>query len=72
MKFKTYTTFHEQKSNEYLWILVYSEHLQININTYKINNLESIITATQFKYKLNETLPLYVQLRTQHHRKLIG
>ncbi len=49
MKFTTYTTFPEQTSNESLWVLVDSEQLQTNLNTYQINNIENILTATQFK-----------------------
>lgn len=72
MKFTTYTTFPEQTSNESLWVLVDSEQLQSNLNTYQINNLESILTATQYKANFNETLPLFGQLSTQPHSQLLG
>ncbi|MCG9515336.1 leucyl aminopeptidase [Acinetobacter pittii] len=72
MKFTTYTTFPEQTSNESLWVLVDSEQLQSNINTYQINNLESVLTATQFKGNFNETLPLFGQVSNQPHSQLLG
>ena len=72
MKFTTYTTFPEQTSNESLWVLVDSEQPQSNINTYQINNLESVLTATQFKGNFNETLPLFGQISNQPHSQLLG
>ena len=63
MKFTTYTTFPEQTSNESLWILVDSEQLQSNLNTYQINNLESILTATQFKANVRFDLILHLRHR---------
>ena len=72
MKFTTYTTFPEQTSNESLWVLVDSEQLQSNVNTYQINNLESVLTATQFKGNFNETLPLFGQISNQPHSQLLG
>ncbi|MFW1886553.1 leucyl aminopeptidase, partial [Acinetobacter nosocomialis] len=72
MKFTTYTTFPEQPSNESLWVLVDSEQLQSNLNTYQITNLESILAATQYKANFNETLPLFGQLSTQPPSQLLG
>ena len=72
MKLNINTTFQANASNQLLLILVDSEHVQNANSTYQINNLDSIIEATQFKASLNENLPLIGQLNQTANSALIG
>ena len=58
MKLTINTSFQENTSSPYLLILVDSEHLQKVASTYKINDLNTIIEAAQFKSSLTESLTL--------------
>ena len=60
MKFTLHTSLPAQSSSESLWILVDSEQLQQNLNSYQIKDLEESITATQFKAGFNENLALKI------------
>ena len=72
MKFTLQTAFPAQASSESLWILVDSEQLQQNLNSYQINHLDEVLQATQFKAGFNESLPLITHLAIQTHTQLIG
>ena len=60
MKFTLHTAFPTQSSSESLWILVDSEQLQQNLNSYQINHLEDVLNATQFKAGFNENIALII------------
>ena len=72
MKFTLHNTFPSQTSSESLWILVDSEQLQNNLNRYQINQLQDVLSATQYKAGLNESLPLIANLTVQAHSQLLG
>ena len=72
MKFTLHTAFPTQSSSESLWILVDSEQLQQSTKSYKINNLDNLISATQFKAAFNENLPLIAQIEEQANAQLLG
>lgn len=72
MKFTLHRAFPAQTPSESLWILVDSEQLQQQLNSYKINQLEEILTATQFKAGFNENLPLIAQVTAQNNTQLLG
>ncbi|EPF75177.1 putative cytosol aminopeptidase [Acinetobacter gyllenbergii] len=72
MKFTLQNAFPAQASSESLWILVDSEQLQQNLNTYQINHLEEILKATQFKAGFNENLPLIANIAVQANAQLLG
>jgi leucyl aminopeptidase len=72
MKFTLHTALPTQASSESLWILVDSEQLQQSTKSYKINNLDNLISATQFKAAFNENLPLIAQIEEQANAQLLG
>ncbi|MCH7308834.1 leucyl aminopeptidase [Acinetobacter sp. NIPH 1852] len=72
MKFTLHRAFPAQTPSESLWILVDSEQLQQQLNSYKINQIEEILTATQFKAGFNENLPLIAQVTAQNNTQLLG
>lgn len=72
MKFTLDTAFSTPASSESLWILVDSEQLQQNLQTYQINHLENILTASQFKAGFNENLPLIANINEHLHAQLLG
>ncbi|MCU4581947.1 leucyl aminopeptidase [Acinetobacter gyllenbergii] len=72
MKFTLQNAFPAQASSESLWILVDSEQLQQNLNTYQINHLEETLKATQFKAGFNENLPLIANIAVQANAQLLG
>lgn len=72
MKFTLHTALPNQASSESLWILVDSEQLQQSTKSYKINNLDNLISATQFKAAFNENLPLIAQIEEQANAQLLG
>lgn len=72
MKFTLHTALPIQASSESLWILVDSEQLQQSTKSYKINNLDNLISATQFKAAFNENLPLIAQIEEQANAQLLG
>ncbi|QHH93349.1 leucyl aminopeptidase [Acinetobacter gyllenbergii] len=72
MKFTLQNAFPAQASSESLWILVDSEQLQQNLNTYQINHLEEALNATQFKAGFNENLPLIANIAVQANAQLLG
>ena len=72
MKFTLHTALPTQASSESLWILVDSEQLQHGTKSYKINNLDNLISATQFKAVFNENLPLIAQIEVQSNAQLLG
>ncbi len=72
MKLTMNTAFQENASNEYLLILVDAEQVQTAASTYKINNLDTIISATQYKAALNESLALIGNISTASNAALLG
>lgn len=72
MKLTINTSFPISISNQPLFILVDSENLKQAQETYKINDLEALINATQFKASLNETLPLIGKLAQTAQSTLVG
>ncbi|QNH51038.1 leucyl aminopeptidase [Acinetobacter venetianus] len=72
MKFTLHTSLPAQSSSESLWILVDSEQLQQNLNSYQIKDLEESITATQFKAGFNENLALIAKIATQPNAQILG
>ncbi|WP_332605846.1 MULTISPECIES: leucyl aminopeptidase [Acinetobacter] len=72
MKFTLQNAFPAQASSESLWILVDSEQLQQNLNTYQINHLEETLNATQFKAGFNENLALIANIAVQANAQLLG
>lgn len=72
MKLTMNTAFQENVSNEYLLILVDAEQVQKTASTYKINNLDTIISATHFKSAFNESLSLVGNVPASTNTALIG
>ncbi len=72
MKLTINTSFSASTSRQPLYILVDSENTKQTQETYKINDLESIIEATQFKASFNETLPLIGKLTQVTQCTLVG
>ena len=72
MKLTINTSFQENTSSPYLLILVDSEHLQKVTSTYKINDLNTIIEAAQFKSSLTESLTLIGKVADCNHTVLMG
>lgn len=72
MKFTLHTAFPTQSSSESLWILVDSEQLQQNLNSYQINHLEDVLNATQFKAGFNENIALITNITVQANSHLLG
>ncbi|WP_288401543.1 leucyl aminopeptidase [uncultured Acinetobacter sp.] len=72
MKFTLHTAFPTQSSSESLWILVDSEQLQQNLNSYQINHLEDVLNATQFKAGFNENIALITNIAVQANAHLLG
>ena len=66
------TSFTENGSSQSLLILVDSEQIQSAASTYKINNLDTLIEASQFKAGLAESLSLIGQVSQSQHATLIG
>jgi leucyl aminopeptidase len=72
MKLTINTSFQESASSQYLLILVDSEQLKNAHSSYKINNLEEIIEAAQFKAGLNEILALNGAVENSRNSALVG
>ncbi|UUM27971.1 leucyl aminopeptidase [Acinetobacter colistiniresistens] len=72
MKFTLQNAFPAQASSESLWILVDSEQLQQNLNTYQINHLEETLNTAQFKAGFNENLTLIANIAVQANAQLLG
>ncbi|MFV5190757.1 MULTISPECIES: leucyl aminopeptidase [Acinetobacter] len=72
MKFTLQNAFPTQASSESLWILVDSEQLQQNLNTYQINHLDDILNASQYKAGFNDNLPLLANISVQANAQLLG
>ena len=72
MKLTINTSFSASTSSQSLFILVDSENAKQAQETYKINDLNSIIEDTQFKASLNETLPLIGKLTQVTQCTLVG
>ncbi|WP_441373647.1 leucyl aminopeptidase [Acinetobacter lwoffii] len=72
MKLTINTSFPENGSSQSLLILVDSEQLQNTTATYQINNLDTLIEASQFKVALAESLSLIGQVSQSSHAALIG
>lgn len=72
MKLTINTSFSASTSSQSLFILVDSENAKQAQETYKINDLSSIIEDTQFKASLNETLPLIGKLTQVTQCTLVG
>ncbi|WP_312309403.1 M17 family peptidase N-terminal domain-containing protein, partial [Acinetobacter variabilis] len=66
------TSFPQNGSSQSLLILVDSEQIQSAVSTYKINNLDTLIEASQFKAGLAESLSLIGQVSQSQHAALIG
>ncbi|ANF82775.1 leucyl aminopeptidase [Acinetobacter sp. NCu2D-2] len=72
MKLTINNAFQADASSEYLLILVDAEQVQNAASTYQINNLDTIINATQFKAGFNESLALVASVPTCNNVALIG
>ena len=72
MKLTINPSFSTPTSSQSLFILVDSENPQIAQETYKINDLNSLIEATAFKASFNETLPLIGKLTQITQCTLLG
>lgn len=72
MKLTINTSFPENGSSQSLLILVDSEQLTNITATYQINNLDTLIEASQFKATLAENLSLIGQVSQSSHAALIG
>lgn len=72
MKLTINPSFSTPTSSQSLFILVDSENPQIAQETYKINDLNSLIEATEFKASFNETLPLIGKLTQITQCTLLG
>lgn len=72
MKLTINTSFPENGSSQSLLILVDSEQLKNITATYQINNLDTLIEASQFKATLAENLSLIGQVSQSSHAALIG
>ena len=72
MKLTMNTSFQANASSPFLLILVDSEHLQKASTTYKINNLDTLVDAAQFKARLTESLSLLGQVAVCNNSTLIG
>lgn len=62
MKLTINPSFSTSVSSQSLFILVDSENLKTVQETYKINDLDSIVEATQYQASFNDTLPLIGKL----------
>lgn len=72
MKLTINPSFSTPTSSQSLFILVDSENPQIGQETYKINDLNSLIEATEFKASFNEALPLIGKLTQITQCTLLG
>ena len=72
MKFSLQTTFNAISDEHALWILTNTETLTETVAQYQINDLNKILTATQFKSGLNESLALIGQIPTSTNSYLLG
>ncbi len=72
MKFTLDHAFPTQTASESLWILVDSEQLQTNLNSYQISQLEEVLTATHFKASFNESLALIAKVAEHSNTQLLG
>ncbi|AXY61422.1 leucyl aminopeptidase [Acinetobacter sp. WCHAc010052] len=72
MKFTINTSFQENASTPYLLIPVDADQVQGVSSSYKINDLNSLIEATQFKAGLNEILPLIGKINGAANAALVG
>ena len=72
MKLTINPSFSTPTSSQSLFILVDSENLKIAQETYKINDLESLLEATQYKGSFNDTLPLIGKLSQIAQCTLVG
>ena len=72
MKLTINPSFSTPTSSQSLFILVDSENLKTVQETYKINDLDSIVEATQYQASFNETLPLIGKLTQITQCTLVG
>ena len=72
MKLTINTSFQENASSQFLLILVDSEQLQNASTLYKINDLDNIIEAAQFKASFNESLALNGVVAESRMCSLVG
>ncbi len=72
MKLTINTSFPANSSSQSLLIFVDAEQLQTAATTYQINELETLIEATQFKAGFNENLPLLGKIAAAPNAALIG
>ena len=72
MKLTINTSFQEHASSPYLLILVDAEQLQKTTSTYKINDLNNLVEAAQFKASLTEMLPLLGKVEKFNNSALVG
>ena len=72
MKLTINTSFQEHASSPYLLILVDAEQLQKTASTYKINDLNNLVEAAQFKASLTEMLPLLGKVEKFNNSALVG
>lgn len=72
MKLTINTSFQEHASSPYLLILVDAEQLQKTASTYKINDLNNLVEAAQFKASLTEILPLLGKVEKFNNSALVG
>ena len=72
MKLTINTSFQEHASSPYLLILVDAEQLQKTASTYKINDLNNLVEAAQFKASLTDMLPLLSKVEKFNNSALVG
>ncbi len=72
MKFSLHATFNPTSHEQALWILTDATALQETVASYQINDLDKILTATQFKAKVNESVALIGQISVCTNSYLLG
>ena len=72
MKLTINPSFSTPTSSQSLFILVDSENLKTVQETYKINDLDSLVETVQYKASFNETLPLIGKLTQIAQCTLVG
>ncbi|MAK31897.1 leucyl aminopeptidase [Acinetobacter sp.] len=72
MKFTLQSTAPQSAQHEYLLVLVTEQQLKNTADTYKINTLDTITHASQFKSGFNEVLTLIGQAETCSYLNLVG
>ncbi|OTG67245.1 leucyl aminopeptidase [Acinetobacter silvestris] len=72
MKLTLNTSLLADTASQALFILVDADNLKQSQSTYKINDLDDLISATLFKASLNEVLPLIGKIAGHANSSLIG